>query len=606
MTRCRPLLHLAAATMAAAASLFAQPSEAPLASWRGDFRFAYLAYSEGEKLAAVTQGGTLSFDGAGQARFGEAAGSYTALSAYEATLTLDGAVLELHRNPGTGLIAGSAAQPGLRHHLLIAVRAAEGLSTAILRGNYGAAYLAIRNSAAPGLVTAFAQFSADGDGKFSRFTLTGHAASIDDVVRREERPEAAFELAADGTGLARFGAGSDSINGDLRLAASPDGGVVLGWSAGAAHPALMIAIRKNPESAVFSFRGRYWIAEAAAENSFVYQQSTRWFSAAGSMASGANGHAFFSQRLRTNAEVTHVTTSNQYRVGTDGRHSLAPKLGGVDAPDNFAFNESAFVSAQVGVPGQLSLNHGLLVGIAQPPGLLRIVNAAAPSYTESPLSPGALLSIAGPGFAIAAAETVPATASEWPTELGGVRVRINGIDAPLASVTPDIIQFQCPARLDGSGPATVEVLIKGEVTHTLRAAARAASSPGVFTPDGNGTGAAQATHADGSPVTAMKPAEPGESITLTATGLGAMVGAELESGKARKVAAGTLRVLLNGEPAEVQTAGPAAGQLGRYQIVVTIPRDLDIGAGGLREIPVALVTTDSFTDLTDLVVIRRQ
>lgn len=579
--------------LAAAAAVPALAQSDPLAAgWRGDFRFVHLAYSGSGKVDASTQGGLLSFDGAGVARLGEATGTYSARSPHQATLTIPGAVLELHRNPATGLIAGSAEEPGLRHHLLVAVRAAEGLNPAILRGPYGAAYLAVRNNEAAGLVTAFAQFAADGAGKLASLVLSGHAASIDDVVRREgERPDAAFELTADGTGLARFGTGSDAINGDLRIAASPDGAVVLGWSADAAQPALMIAVRKNPDSAVFSFRGRFWIAEAAAENSFVFQQSTRWSSAAGSMASGANGYAFFSQRVSANAETTQVTTSNQYRVSTDGRHALVPKLDAATAGiDNFAFNDQAFVAAQVGVPGQLSLNHGLAVGIAQPPGLMVLANAAAPSLTETPLSPGALLFLSGPGFAVSSAEAAPGGV-EWPTELGGARVRINGVDAQLASVAPEGIRFQCPAQLDGSGPATVEVVIKGEAAHTLRVA-RAASSPAVLTPDGNGFGAAQALHADGSPVTAIKPAEAGESITLMAVGLGG-------------AAAGTLRVLFGGEPAEVTAAGPAAAQPGRYQVKVTIPRDLDVGTGGQREVPVALVTPDSFTDLADVLVVRR-
>lgn len=554
--------------LALAAGLAAQTPPAPVP--RGAYRFVQMSYSDGAKLEPLSAGGTLSFDGSGGAQWGEQAARFETTGPFEGTLSAGAIRLSLRFNQDAGVLAGSAAgMSGTRHHLLVAVRAAEGVSPIAVRGTYGVASLAVRHGEAAGLATAYGQLTASGMGQFSKAVLVGHASEIDDVVRREERNGLTYELSSDGTGVAHLGTGSDVLNGDLRMVISQDGGILLGWSADAAAPAILLGVRKNAEAATFSFQGRYWLAELGAENSFVFQQSTRLSSGFGSLASNRTGSAYVSEHVLAGGESTYLATTNQYRVGSDGANALGPRPeAGVD---NFAFNEGAFVSAQTGAPGQLMLAHGVTFGVAAPFGLTQLSSAASPATPEAPVVPGALMTLTG----------------MFPD---GVKVRVNGAEAALGAAAPDRIQFQVPASFEGSS-VTVEVAVgNGQVTQSLRAD-RAGSSPVLFTSEGTGTGVAAAQHADGSAVALLKPAEPGETVILTATGLGA---------------APTLRVLFDGQPGEVSGTAPVDGQPGRYQIRVVVPRDVNVQVGSTREVPVALATPDSLTDSADLLVTRKQ
>ena len=526
---------------------------------RGAYRFVHLSYSDGAKLNAASDGGTLTFNGAGGAQWGDSSARYEVNGPYEARLTGKDTQLALHFNQDGGLLVGSAAAAsGSKHHLLVAVRAAEGVPPMALRGNYGLASFTIRGAEAAGLATAFSQITANGMGQFTRAILTGHAAGVDDVNRREERTGLTYELGSSGAGLAHWGSGSDLLNGDTNIVVSADGAMLLGWSADAANPGILVGLRKSLDaSAVFSFQGRFWLAEAMAENSFVFHQSTKPSSAWGTLASNRAGLVFVSERILSDGETRNLATANRYRAGSDGANMLGPKLeAGVD---NFAFNDAAFISAQTGAPGQLTLGHGIAFGLAAPPMLPALASAPSPLTPDVPVVPGALMSLSG-AFG----------------DVTAIQVRINGAEARLSAATSERISFQAPAIDDG--PVVVEVLSGGKVIYRLPSH-RAASAPMAFTADGTGIG-----------VVAAKAAEPGETVEIVVSGLGA---------------APTLRVLFDGQPGEVLSAKAIEGEPGRHQVRVVVPRDIDMAVGTTREIPVVLVTPDSFSDLADLLVTRR-
>ena len=89
---------------------------------------------------------------------------------------------------------------------------------------------------------------------------------------------------------------------------------------------------------------------------------------------------------------------------------------------------------------------------------------------------------------------------DLPTELGGVRVYVNGVAAPLLSVTPEQIYFFVPFEAVGS---TVSVYVRrvrddGTVTVSAPRAARVArASPGLFAFDGPEPRQAIAVHTTG-------------------------------------------------------------------------------------------------------------
>jgi len=199
-----------------------------------------------------------------------------------------------------------------------------------------------------------------------------------------------------------------------------------------------------------------------------------------------------------------------------------------------------------------------------------IVNAA--SFTATEISPGSIISIFGSGFGtgISVASTVP-----LPTTLGGARVLINGIEAPLFAVTPTQINLQVPWQLRAPAitAANVEVVTAGG-----RSPARMivfGDRPGIFTTQQNGQGPGIITHANGSLVTLANPAANGEVLVMYCTGLGAVTNQPASGGISPSgplaVSMVTPNVTIGNVAARVLFAGLAPGYIGLYQVNVEVP-----------------------------------
>jgi len=104
-----------------------------------------------------------------------------------------------------------------------------------------------------------------------------------------------------------------------------------------------------------------------------------------------------------------------------------------------------------------------------------------------------------------------------PVSIGGVSVNINGKPAYLASVSPTVIQAQVPSDI-APGWVPVEVINNG--VHTTKILTWITQyAPGAFTYKQEGTVFAVVTGSAGWPIDGRNPAQPGEAITLYATGL---------------------------------------------------------------------------------------
>ena len=140
---------------------------------------------------------------------------------------------------------------------------------------------------------------------------------------------------------------------------------------------------------------------------------------------------------------------------------------------------------------------------------------------QPPVAPGAIASIFGNDLAETSAE---ADSAPLPRELRGVRVRFNGIEAPIFSISPTQINVQVPFELTGFS-ASLEIEKQtptGKVISTAIPVGLANGAPGIFTQDGTGKGAGVIVHADFTPVSAGAPALPGEALTAFVTGLGSV------------------------------------------------------------------------------------
>lgn len=201
------------------------------------------------------------------------------------------------------------------------------------------------------------------------------------------------------------------------------------------------------------------------------------------------------------------------------------------------------------------------------------VNAAV--TISGALAPGALATVYGERLAVATAQ---ADSLPLPLALAGASLVINGFPAPLLYASPTQVNFQVPWEIV-PGQAPVTAIVGGAIGNTATAVIERVS-PGIFA----------AVHADGSLISADRPARAGEVIVIYANGLGPVT-----------AAATTLEmpeVTVGGLPAEVLYSGLAPGFVGLYQLNIRLPAGLTPGAAtplvlrlGERTAPPAPIAT---------------
>lgn len=235
----------------------------------------------------------------------------------------------------------------------------------------------------------------------------------------------------------------------------------------------------------------------------------------------------------------------------------------------------------------------LLALIAFSAGLhAQVTVANGASFDEGkPLSAGS--------FAVAVADFMGATAEAaqslpLPTSLGGVTVKVNGIEAPLHSVSLDLytdqngsqvldqVNFLIPYGV-GTGLQTVEVTFpNGSVSEQV---AIVSAAPGLFVNFGAGgsTPAAAVLNASqgiGDVVnTSSMPALKGEVVALFGTGQGPL-DRDVSDGTAPGLplanTTGDVEVYLGGRAIPADFSGLNVDFPGLWQINITIPQDLAI------------------------------
>ncbi len=111
-----------------------------------------------------------------------------------------------------------------------------------------------------------------------------------------------------------------------------------------------------------------------------------------------------------------------------------------------------------------------------------------------------------------------ATDVPLPIELGGGRVRVDGHNAPLFFVSSTQINFQVPFEVRAN--ATVEVVVSRNGVESPPVAVQVSDyAPGVFTNPNTSEPIIQ-RHPDGALITADNPAQPGDVLIISLTGIG--------------------------------------------------------------------------------------
>lgn len=262
-------------------------------------------------------------------------------------------------------------------------------------------------------------------------------------------------------------------------------------------------------------------------------------------------------------------------------------------------------------------------------GLVNAASFAIDSNTKkgAPTSAGSLVAIFGTFTAstVASADTIP-----YSTSLGGVRVTIGGVDAPLQNVILDqatsggfpFITAQVPFNsIGGKAAANADVVVTiNNVASDPKSMPFTSFAPGIFTIPANGQGNAVMVMTDGDNVGKIAapnaaavlnyPAAPikiGQRAFFYATGLGQLTPA-IQDGSGGLPHPGDPvpqvnpypTVLVGGVPAKIEYAG-VSGYPGVYQINIVIPSGVPSGGA----IPVQIKSADgSFTSNTGTIAVQ--
>jgi uncharacterized protein (TIGR03118 family) len=218
-------------------------------------------------------------------------------------------------------------------------------------------------------------------------------------------------------------------------------------------------------------------------------------------------------------------------------------------------------------------SHGLLASIQAAPSFVTSGVQSAASFLAAPVAPNTWVQIKGNGLSTTTA-TWQITGSTLPTGVNGVSVTINGTGVPVSFVSSTQVNFLTPATLT-TGTAQIQTtnngLTSAALTVNVEPLAPAFFTIGTNAASGNAYVAAE--HATGAligptTITNATPVEPGESITLFATGFGPTGG----SGEALAV---TPSILIDGNDANVTFAGMVGP--GLYQINIQVPPNVSRG-----------------------------
>jgi uncharacterized protein (TIGR03437 family) len=194
----------------------------------------------------------------------------------------------------------------------------------------------------------------------------------------------------------------------------------------------------------------------------------------------------------------------------------------------------------------------------------------------------------------------------WPQSLGGASILTNGKPAAMFYVSPGQINFQVPWEAAGSTQGSVTITAGG-VQSPSQSFNLAASAPGLFTTNQQGTGQAAALVANTATLAAPTGMFPGsrpvkrglEYLEFYGTGLGPVAhtpatGAPAPANPLAQTIA-TATVTIGGVPAPVSYCGLSPSYVGLYQVDVQVPANAPTGAAVAVSLTIGGVAANAVT-----------
>jgi uncharacterized protein (TIGR03437 family) len=246
----------------------------------------------------------------------------------------------------------------------------------------------------------------------------------------------------------------------------------------------------------------------------------------------------------------------------------------------------------------LSVPVTFTVVVIPKPVVTAIGNAA--SYATGSVSPGQNVVIFGTGVGPAELATGTVTNNLWSTTTGNTRVLFDGVPAPVLYASDKQTSVMVPYGVSGRPTTSIVVEYSG-VQSTALTYTVAATAPGIYTLNQQGTGPGAILNQDGVTVNGPNAAAPrGSIVSVYMTGEGqtspagvdGLIIAPVLSALKNPVAKVTATV--GGVNADVAYAGSAASLIsGVMQVNLVIPPTAPTGASVPIVITVGSVTTQS-------------
>ncbi len=287
-----------------------------------------------------------------------------------------------------------------------------------------------------------------------------------------------------------------------------------------------VVMRFNPQGTALVFSKRLpaaspvALAVDAAGNSYVLLSAQANFPVKNNLATcGANATAVLAV-LDAGGDLQQAT----YVAGSQGQAALALASGPVayvfGLPDATYTPTRQFAGSSTGL---LFLARYSANAKPQPVELACIGNAG--SYDSTGIAGGEIVSLFGEGIGPAAgAQPQVDLQTGFPKQLANVTVTFNGTPGPLLYVQDNQINAIAPWSLPSGQTVQICVVYNGNTTNCLTRPILVAH-PGVFTVDGS---YAAALNQDGTLNTAANPAPVGSTVSVFATGLGAITPPEAD------------------------------------------------------------------------------
>ena len=283
------------------------------------------------------------------------------------------------------------------------------------------------------------------------------------------------------------------------------------------------------------------------------------------------------------------TSYNSYCPSTAGQ---GPFRG--NEPLGNSYGQNAYGYWRLGVENNGSSKSGYLTGFSitvtgtplGTPTVFPNTIFSASSFQGGPIAPGDQVGIAGVNLGPTDGVRAPAGAN-LPTGLGGTTVTFDGVAAPIYYSSDKLVVVQSPISLTPGTPTSI-VVTGASGASTPVSTQVVATKPGIWTYETLGRGQARATNPDGSlngdgTVNGTdKPVAAGSNIQILATGLGA-VNPPIQPGVVApstppSPTAATVTATVGGLPATVVSSTAYPGQVGFYQVTITIPSKMKSGA----------------------------